>query len=373
MSLSRSRIDTQVSTALNGICAYFTMFPLAFPHTILREHAKPGDIVLDPFCGRGTTNYASRLLGLPSIGIDSHPLAVALTQAKLAFTTPTAIVNAARQILDQVPMAADVPTSEFWQSAFHPEVLSQICRLRIGLLRDCRSAARKALRAVLLGALHGPLTKTVPSYFSNQMPRTYAPKPNYAVKYWYNHNLTAPSVDVLRLIQNRAERYYGSATKRVQGWVIEGDSRTATPFSRITNLVQWIITSPPYYGMRTYLPDQWLRLWFLGGPSTVDYSNRNQLRHTSPDYFASELTRVWQQLASVSAPQAQLIVRFGGINDRRADPVSIIKGSFVASGWQIKETHPAGSASSGRRQALHFSSTPAKAIEEIDVWAIRSP
>jgi hypothetical protein len=204
------------------------------------------------------------------------------------------------------------------------------------------------------------------------MPRTYAPKPAYAVKYWHSHNLTAPSVDILRLIQARAERYYGSITQGIKGWVIEGDSRTATPFSKVTTPVQWIITSPPYYGMRTYLPDQWLRLWFLGGPPTVDYTNRGQLSHTSPDFFASELTRVWQQVASVSTPQAQLVVRFGGINDRRADPVSIIQESFVASGWHIKETHPAGSASSGRRQALHFSSTPAKAIEEIDVWAIRS-
>ncbi len=28
--------------------------------------------------------------------------------------------------------------------------------------------------------------------------------------------------------------------------------------------VDMIITSLPYYSMRTYLPDQWIRLWFLG-------------------------------------------------------------------------------------------------------------
>jgi hypothetical protein len=32
------------------------------------------------------------------------------------------------------------------------------------------------------------------------------------------------------------------------------------------------LTSPAYYGLRTYVADQWLRNWFLGGPAYVDYS-----------------------------------------------------------------------------------------------------
>src|SRR5687768_1933571 len=38
---------------LNALCPYFTMFPLDFPLRALGR-AKPGDRVLDPFCGRGT-------------------------------------------------------------------------------------------------------------------------------------------------------------------------------------------------------------------------------------------------------------------------------------------------------------------------------
>lgn len=29
-------------------------------------------------------------------------------------------------------------------------------------------------------------------------------------------------------------------------------------------------TSPTYYGMRTYVKDLWLRMWFLGGAEEVD-------------------------------------------------------------------------------------------------------
>jgi len=85
--------------ALNGVSAYFTMFPLAFPLDVLRRHAGPDDVVLDPFCGRGTTNYAARLLGLPSFGVDSSPVAAALSAAKLANAAPDAICAEAERVL----------------------------------------------------------------------------------------------------------------------------------------------------------------------------------------------------------------------------------------------------------------------------------
>src|SRR5262245_48639580 len=109
--------------ALNGICPYFTMFPLAFPLAVLEQYAGTGDWVLDPFCGRGTTNYAARLVGLPSIGVDSSPVAVALAQAKLANIGPDAIADSAREILDQVAVPNDIPRGEFWEWAFHAETL----------------------------------------------------------------------------------------------------------------------------------------------------------------------------------------------------------------------------------------------------------
>ncbi len=63
------------------------------------------------------------------------------------------------------------------------------------------------------------------------------------------------------------------------------------------------------------------------------------------------------------------MVRFGGINDRKADPLSIIETSLEGSGFEIQSIEPAGSASNGQRQALHFSRSNAQAREEHDVWA----
>lgn len=69
---------------------------------------------------------------------------------------------------------------------------------------------------------------------------------------------------------------------------------------------------------------------------------------------------------------AQLIVRFGGIADRKADPLSIVKSSVKESGWRIATVKPAGSAASGKRQSLHFARTSSAAKDEYDVWARRT-
>lgn len=364
-------------TALNGICPYFTMFPLEFPLRILRQYAEPGEWVLDPFCGRGTTNYAARLLGLPSIGVDSSPVAAALAQAKLAIATPEQILAAARELLEEVPEAQEIPAGEFWEWAFHPEVLALLCRLREGLLIRCDTDARLALRALLLGALHGPLNRTRRTYLSNQCTRTFAPKPGYAVRFWQRRGLRPPAVDLLEVVRERAVRYYGPERKAPEGVIVLGDSREPgalwAAFERLPQeaRVRWIITSPPYYGMRSYVPDQWLRGWFLGGPPRVSYSMDGQLRHTSPEAFAEQLGRVWRQVGAVCRPDARLVVRFGAIHDRKAAPLPLLLDSLRGAGWRVRTHKPAGSASAGRRQALHFASQQRRAIEERDVWAVR--
>jgi hypothetical protein len=360
--------------ALNGICPYFTMFPLSFPYSILHRNAKSTDWVLDPFCGRGTTNYASRMLGLPSVGIDSNPVAVAITEAKLVNTTASCILQAAKRILDEVEEPIEIPTGEFWVWAFDRKVLHTICRLREGLIDNCRSDARKALRAIVMGALHGPQQKTFPSYFSNQSPRTYAPKPRYAVNYWKRNHMRPQRVDVMEIIARRANRYYGSKLTRGTGLAICGDSRVHTHSRALLKDLRfdWVITSPPYYGMRTYIPDQWLRLWFIGGKSDVDYSNDNQLSHTHPEIFASQLRSTWENVGSSCSETTRMVIRFGGINDRHVDPLSIIKLSLKETAWRIITIKQAGSADAGRRQVLHFSSVRTKPITEYDVWAIRN-
>lgn len=151
---------------LNTICPYYTMFPLDFPLSYLREAPKDA-WVLDPFCGRGTTLFASRLLGLNCIGIDSNPTAAAIAAAKLSNASAHTVIKLARKILAQRKKPDDVPSGEFWTLCFHPHTLEDICKLREYLLEKCASPEEITLRTILLGILHGPLQKGKPTYLSN--------------------------------------------------------------------------------------------------------------------------------------------------------------------------------------------------------------
>src|SRR5437867_1148839 len=185
--LSLSGRDDE-SRRLNAVCPYYTMFPLEFP---LRQliRAQPGEWVLDPFCGRGTTNFAARLLRLPSMGIDSNPVAVAIAASKFVNAKEYADIILGKQLLAKKRQPQDVPHSNFWSRCYHPSTLEEICKIREELLENCTTEERIALRAIMLGILHGPRQKVLPSYLSNQMPRTYATKPNPAITYWSKHKL----------------------------------------------------------------------------------------------------------------------------------------------------------------------------------------
>jgi hypothetical protein len=364
------RTDQPIAEAMNCICPYFTMFPLTFPKKVLERHARRHQRVLDPFCGRGTTNFAARLLSMETLGVDSNPVAAAVTAAKLSFATTTSVVRTAREILEEWP-SAQTPVGEFWELAYDRAVLEELCRLREGLLNRCDSASRKVLRGIVLGALHGPLQKTVPGYFSNQCTRTYSPKPAYAVRYWRIHRLRPPKVDVLKLIERRANRFLAQPLPSKWAKALCGDSRDPTVLLQGSGRrsFDWVITSPPYYGMRTYMQDQWLRNWFLGGPDNVDYGHVGQVEHASPKAFSEQLRQVWQNAAAVCRQGARLVVRFGGIGDRKADPLDIIKSSLRDSGWQMKTIHSAGRADVGKRQAVSFLRKCSRPLEEYDIWA----
>jgi hypothetical protein len=355
---------------LNAICPYYTMFPLEFPFRVLGRVSR-GEWVLDPFCGRGTTNYAARLRGISSVGIDSNPVAVAIAAAKLVAASPEEIVLLGESILAGTDWPDSMPQGEFWELCYDTETLREICILRESLMRSCRTPQEIALRALILGMLHGPQNKGAPSYLSNQMPRTYATKPQPAVRYWRKRNLRPQPVRVLDVIQRKAEHFFRDLPRPVSGEIVLGDSRTVLRETG-TRRFHWVITSPPYYGMRTYYSDQWLRNWFLGGPDDVVYRIDGQIPHSSREDFLLGLAAVWRNVAHVCAPGARMIVRFGSLPSAREDTRHLFRQSLVLAdcGWRIVTGKPAGSATRGRRQARQFRITEYASMEEMDYYAV---
>jgi len=175
-------------------------------------------------------------------------------------------------------------------------------------------------------------------------------------------------VDVLDVISDRARRYLAERPPDVDGSAVVADSRAEGTFDGIP-APAWVITSPPYYGMRTYIPDQWLRNWFLGGPDSVEYTQPSmQLEHTGAAHFAGQLGLVWKNIARRSTERTRLVIRFGGIHDRDAEPMEVLRNSLASSGWRIMTARAVPDAENGRRQVCQFQASPKKSITEYDVY-----
>lgn len=349
------------------------MFPLEFPTRILRR-ASRDIVVLDPFCGRGTTNYAARLRGIYSIGIDTSPIAVAIAKAKLANTSLSKVMNLAEQILEQT-QDCNLPEGDFWDWAFHPQTLHQICKLRSGLLQAEETDEVVMLRALVLGCLHGPRQKNVnsPSYFSNQMPRTFSSKPKYSVRYWKERNLQPLRIDVRHPLYKKANRVLCRELNSISCSenIFLADSSQQDIFRKFHKPINLVVTSPPYYGMTTYVQDQWLRNWFLGGSSEVNYQQSQQVSHSSPEDFSTSLSKVWNNIYDVSQNDIRMIIRFGSLTSRPVEHQEILLDSLRESKapWRIYTRRKVEFASKGRRQVEHMGArVQSTALQEVDYF-----
>lgn len=360
--LSRSRAH-----ALNAICPYFSMFPLEYPVRVL-AHTAGAAGVLDPFCGRGTTLYAARCAGRRAYGLDTNPVAVAIARAKLACTTSQAVLERARELLAQAPAAA--PDDEFFRQAYHRDTLEQLATLRQGLLAPhACTPEHDVLRAAALGCLHGPLPReaTQTAYFSNHMLRTVASKPRSNLTYWARTGLTAPRVDVAAVLARKLARMAESLTRpSAGGAVCAADARDPASYRDWAGMFDTVITSPPYYGLRSYVPDQWLRAWFLGGPPAVQYGPGAQLAHGSVPAYIAALGAVWAACSQAGAARLSLHVRFGDIPSKRLPVRAVFAQSLEASGvcWRERACVPV-RYERGARQARQMAAGTAP-FEEFD-------
>ncbi len=77
---------TIVGTTSREKTGYPTQKPVGILRRMIQASTAPGDWVLDPFAGSGTTAAAARALGRPSVSIDASEDAVAVIERRLALT-----------------------------------------------------------------------------------------------------------------------------------------------------------------------------------------------------------------------------------------------------------------------------------------------
>ncbi len=96
----------------DGHKAHATQKPEALLHRVLLASTKPGDVVLDPFFGTGTTGAVARRLGRRYIGIEREAKYVALAKERLRRVAPAreadVEVTPSRRELPRIPFGAVV-------------------------------------------------------------------------------------------------------------------------------------------------------------------------------------------------------------------------------------------------------------------------
>ena len=118
------------------------VFPHSYSHTLVETiieawKLNPGDCILDPFVGAGTTLVVAKDRGIPAVGLDVSPLAVMVSQVKTADYDAddlTAGWQRVRACVPKVPPQTSPHGSPLVRRAFTPTAWRWLAALRDSIL-----------------------------------------------------------------------------------------------------------------------------------------------------------------------------------------------------------------------------------------------
>jgi len=350
------------------------MFPEEFAERQIRSYSSRGDLVCDPFSGRGTTLLQGLLLGRRAVATDINPVAYCISAAK---ANVPRLSDVRREItvlknwyLNDSQSAFERERSllpRFFRRAFYHSTLSELLFLR-SVLNWKESRVHRFIAALVLGSLHGEMDKSS-SYFSNQMPRTISTKPDYSIAYWDKHALWPRKRDVFGLLRKRAEfRLREADVPGLSGEVALGDARTAADFFPESRRdVKLILTSPPYLNVTNYEEDQWLRLWFLGNEPCPTYRTiSTDDRHLDPVKYWRFLKEVWEGVEPLLSKGASLVCRIGAKDLQRDEVIDGLTQSLKDAFPNLRRKKPPVVSRIRNRQTEYFRPGSKGCLYEMD-------
>ncbi|MDP3462314.1 MAG: DNA methyltransferase [Bacteroidales bacterium] len=266
-----AKLNAREFDSWHSMCSYLGAFPPPLANYFIRYFTKKGDLVFDPFSGRGTTALESRILGRRSLATDLNPIALALSEAKNASLNKVEIFERIAELENRYDSSlyqqeANAQAEEV-HLIFHPRTLAQLCYLRRKLLKS-EKQVDKYLIGITLGVLHGgERVNGTSGYASIDMPNTFSMSPEYVRRFVQTNQLNRFYRDVFGLLREKTERLFKKHTGLKQsGAVVLANAKKLSeveelkPFLKKVNLV---LTSPPYLGIVNYAKQNWIRSWFL--------------------------------------------------------------------------------------------------------------
>lgn len=298
------------------------MFPPALPHVFLHWLTKPGDVVYDPFSGRGTTVLEACLNGRIGVGSDANPFAWLLTAAKAQPPTRKKIEKRLQEIESKKARPYDpeeVPPEI--QMLFARRVLSQLLSLREEL--DVRSATDRYLLAVLAGMLHANADRAGnPRGLTVPMPNTFAMAPGYVKNYIRAHDLKPPNVEVLKKLRERIATFPEPADTFRRGRAWRQDASRPIRYPDSYPEPKLVFASPPYLQVIKYAKFNWIRHWLLGSePRSVD---ERLFTSSSVKSYLAFMSSVLANIADVMRADGYCCLVIGDVR-RESDEINLAK------------------------------------------------
>jgi hypothetical protein len=269
--------------------SYRACFKPQLPRFFIERLTQPGDLVYDPFMGRGTTLLEAVLLGRQAAGCDINPLSAILLRPRL---DPPGLEEVHHR-LKEIDWDYTEPLPEDLLVFYHPETLQQICALRRAL-HGSSASVDGWIRMVATNRLSGHSK----GFFS-----VYTLPPNQAVSIESQRRINrqrkqAPDArDVAELIRRKSKSLLRNPQLQRSTLHAPRSTTLITGSCDETQAiadesVALVVTSPPFLDVVDYETDNWLRCWF----NHIDSKSIKLWRFKRVDEWSRRITAVFRAL-----------------------------------------------------------------------------
>ncbi|MDP0498895.1 MAG: DNA methyltransferase [Verrucomicrobiota bacterium JB022] len=311
---------------------YRACFKPQLPRFFIDRLSSPGDLIYDPFMGRGTTVIEAALLGRRVAGCDLNLLSRCFTEPRL--NPPT--VEAVQERLDSLDLEKRTTVRNDLRAFYHPATLREITHLRRYLHERGKEAdaVDNWLRLVALTRLTG---------HSSGFLSVYTLPPNQAVSIAAQRRInerrdqTPPRRELRPILVKKTQALLrGMQPEALDALRQAGrDALIMTQDARHTvqvpdNSVQLTVTSPPFLDVVDYQGDNWLRLWFAGVPGKL----QGLITPRTPQAWATAMAQVFAETLRITRPGGYLVCEVGEVRHGQVQLEQYLIPAVAKVGWQ---------------------------------------
>jgi len=297
--------------------SYRASFKAELPRFFIERLSRPGDIVLDPFGGRGTTAVESGLLGRVPYANDLNPVSWFFTSPRLHPPTWEELVGR----LKEMNLNYQGEIREDLLAFYHPDTLREIHALRACFLARRLAGEFDHIDEWLCMVVMNRLTGQSDGFLSARtMPPTLAVSPKSQLRINTKNNQIPEKRDARAIILTKSLQLLSDvdayvrqtlATASASKKLITGPAANMDEIP--ANTVDLVVTSPPFLNIVNYAKDNWLRCWFLDvDPASLQLTVTSRL-----DKWAEAMTGVLRELHRVLKPGGRMAFEVGEV--RRGD------------------------------------------------------